>query len=627
MKVYVNKAVGRSEEINRSVLIRDLELKGIEVTPYIAEADTIFRYANDYEEVINNLSYNGKDKKEVFVYEQDKYTGKINVYNKENSCEIGYYIRTAESRKSVTCPMKPDDIKKLSADIINYITGKTNELVLVDPLPLNALYSLIDIYIETGRNNSNIEQIKTKYNINETDIEVIRNEVNGLTKYGKECELLIELRKVKSIWTMLPIQSGIKGLIISNNSDNIIINLVNARMSSIFFSKTKDETKRKNTADKYNKAIGNVITTARSSMFGTNKGFQTYCKIDQEQNGVYGLFIVDNELADGEVLVPHPANMDLNSARKEISFMGNKHEVIFLYNRKTIIINGPEAKKLRAIYRNGNYSYYKIYINSDKKLNIKDYPEIGDEVVVTRHPVTTMVLRLRVVGYTKSCSIRVNSKTALALYGDSDGDSFVVSWSKWTDKLKLHGVVELNEFCKAAGIEMDTTEYKNEFDINDFLSLEEDDEETCLIKSSESGLEQAKAKLMTKSATGEWGAAEMSLVQTAIINNMYFDMDMIYRKSLLSQVLVQAKNILAELQSGNGLSDEVKETIVLMSYLKGNTMKASRAVSNLLDITENEAINLINELKGIALPKEIIEEKKVDEDDFFKENIDIIMQR
>lgn len=48
---------------------------------------------------------------------------------------------------------------------------------------------------------------------------------------------------------------------------------------------------------------------------------------------------------------------------------------------------------------------------------------------------------------------------------------------------------------------------------------------------------------------------------------------------------------------------------------------------NLLDITENEAINLINELKGIALPKEIIEEKKVDEDDFFKENIDIIMQR
>ena len=80
MKVYINKAVGRSEEINRSVLIRDLELKGVEVTPYIAEADTIFRYANDYEEVINNLSYNGKDKKDIFVYEQDKYTGKINVY-------------------------------------------------------------------------------------------------------------------------------------------------------------------------------------------------------------------------------------------------------------------------------------------------------------------------------------------------------------------------------------------------------------------------------------------------------------------------------------------------------------------------------------------------------------------
>ena len=627
MKVYVNKAEGRATELIRNVLIKDLELKGVEVTPYIAEADTIFRYANDHEEVINNLSYNGKDKKDVFVYEQDKYTGEINIYNKKDSNNTNYYIRTSYGRKSVACPLDNAGIKQLSTDIMNYIIGRTNELVLVDPFPLNAIYKLIDIYIASGRKNSNIEELKTKYGINETEIEMIRNEIHSLVRYGRDGELLNEFRKIKSIWTSITVQNGITGLIIPNNSDNIIINLVNARMSSIFFGKATTEEKKNKSRNRYNESIGNVIATARSSVFGTNKGFQTYCKIDQEQNGIYGLFIVENELADGEVLVPHPANMDLNSARKEINFMGEKHEVIFLYNRKTIIINGPEAKKLRAIYRNGNYSYYKIYINSDKKLNIKDYPEIGDDVVVTRHPITTMVLRLKVVGYTNGCSIRVNSKTALALYGDSDGDSFVVSWSKWTDKLKLHGVVELNEFCKAAGIEMDTAEYKNEFNIDDFLSLEEDDEETCIIKSSESGLEQARAKLMTKSSTGEWGAAEMSLVQTAIINGMYFDMDMIYRKSLLSQVLVQAKNILADLQSGNGLSQEVKDTIVLMSYIKGNTTRASKAVANLLDISNKEAVNLINELKGIDIPKEIIEEVKESDDDFFNENLDIIMQR
>ena len=626
MKVYVNKAVGRSEEINRSVLIRDLELKGVEVTPYIAEADTIFRYANDYEEVINNLSYNGKDKKEVFVYEQDKYTGKINVYSREDSCDIGYYIRTQSGRKSVTCPLSANDVNKLSVDILNYITGKTNELVLVDPLPLNCLYNLIDIYIESGRNNSNIDKLKIKYNLNDTDVEIIKNEINSITRYGKDSELLQELRKVKSIWTSLLIQNGIKGLIIPNNSDNIVINLVNARMSSIFFSKSTKPDKKENSRVKYNKAISNVIATARNSMFGTNKGFKTYCKIDQEQNGVYGLFIVDNELADGEVLVPHPAHMDLNSARKEINFMGEKHEVIFLYNRKTIIINGPEAKKLRAIYRNGNYSYYKIYINSNKKLNIKDYPEIGDYVVVTRHPITTMVLRLKVVGYTNGCSIRVNAKTSLALYGDSDGDSFVISWSKWTDKMKLHGVVELDEFCKAADIEMDTAEYKNEFNIDDFLLLEEDDEETCLVKSSESGLEQASAKLMTKNATGEWGAAEMSLVQTAIINNMYFDMGMIYGKSLLSQIPVQSKNILTDLQNGI-ISDEVKETIALLSYIKGDTTKTVRPVANLFALSDKEAKELINKSKGVITPKIIEEENKVDEYDFFNENIDIIMQR
>ena len=44
MKVYVNKAEGRATELVRNILIRDLELKGIEVTPYIAEADTVFRY-------------------------------------------------------------------------------------------------------------------------------------------------------------------------------------------------------------------------------------------------------------------------------------------------------------------------------------------------------------------------------------------------------------------------------------------------------------------------------------------------------------------------------------------------------------------------------------------------------
>ena len=92
MKVYVNKAEGRATELIRNVLIKDLELKGVEVTPYIAEADTIFRYANDHEEVINNLSYNGKDKKDVFVYEQDKYTGEINIYNKKDSNNTNSFV-------------------------------------------------------------------------------------------------------------------------------------------------------------------------------------------------------------------------------------------------------------------------------------------------------------------------------------------------------------------------------------------------------------------------------------------------------------------------------------------------------------------------------------------------------
>ena len=627
MKIYMNKAQNKYEEYIREVVKENLELNGVEVTNFVNEADTILRYA-EKDDIASKLSYDGVDKKQVYVYSADD-NNNLNVYSRANNQDADYFIREVVERKSVACPLSADEVKALAKDILEYVVGRKNRITLVSPLPFNVFYQLIDIHIQATRKNiteSTKKTIAGRYGITLTELEMITNEVNAITHYSKESELLAVLRKVKSIWTNLPIITGnITGLIVPNNSDNIIINLFNARISDRFYGFATTDEKKENTKQRFSEHAGNIIKTARNSVFGTNKGFQTYCKPEQGQFGIYGLFIVDNTLKDGEVVIPNPVHMELNCNKRIVMVEGEEQEVVFLHNKRVILIRGTHSAELRKLYRKGVFSNYKIYCGAKGDFeNIKEYPDLGDKVVVTRHPITTLICRLKVAGYSDDCSIRVNAKTALALYGDADGDSFVISWSKWTDSLRLHGVAELREFCKAAQINMDTEEYKNDFDINDFICEMEDDKKTCDLKSSNSGLEQSRAKIMTKQWTGAWGSVEMALVQSLIISNVNIDIKMLYAKSLLSQTLVQAKNILAQLQSGEGLSDEVKETIELFALLKGNTLKAAEPVAALLDIEPKEAVRLINEIKGVAVPKELVEDDS-DNYDFFEQNQDIIM--
>lgn len=335
--------------------------------------------------------------------------------------------------------------------------------------------------------------------------------------------------------------------LLPNIGDNIFVNCISLQYNDLWSDKklakaSKEGVKAdlENNRSKEFELMGAINKTLKESTVGSS-AFKRYFFGDNR--GMYLLFIPDESLSDGEILIPEPTFSN----------------------------------------------------------NVKSYPKIGKKVVATRHPITTLILEMEVRGYTEDGSIRMNSHTALALYGDADGDSQSVCFNP--PRIKYSGVKQLENFRQVAGITVSKTATKcNQFSVEDFADVEPTENKDKLYKTS---VEQATAKMVTKELTGSFGAVERATILTMLSSNIKITEELLYQKSWLSQIPVQAKNVLESLKKGE-LSELDKNTILLFIAMSKNINLAIKTVSLLLGLTPEETRNKIVEWKtGEIETKEI----------------------
>lgn len=342
--------------------------------------------------------------------------------------------------------------------------------------------------------------------------------------------------------------------LLPNIGDNIFVNCISLQYNDLWSDKKLAKAHKEgvkadleNNRTKEFELMGAINKTLKESTVGSS-AFKRYFFGDNR--GMYLLFIPDETLADGEILIPEPT------------------------------------------FQN----------------NVKGYPKIGKKVVATRHPITTLILEMEVKGYTEDGSIRMNSHTALALYGDADGDSQTVCFNP--PRIKYSGVKQLESFRKVSGITVNKTPVKcRQFSVEDFNSVEPTENKDKLYSTS---VDQATAKMVTKELTGSFGAVERATILTLLSNNIKITEELLYQKSWLSQIPVQAKNVLESLKKGE-LSELDKNTILLFIAMSKNINLAIKTVSLLLGLTPEETRNKIVEWKTGEVETKEIEIKLIDE--------------
>ena len=443
------------------------------------------------------------------------------------------------------------ELKDQVKSIVFYMLGKVDSIKIDKVLHSEILMELVRIYQVCNSNLAKAvteKEIKAKsLGITVTELENVATMVKEVNNY-KENQLVELLRKIDSFYWHLG------QVIIPNMSDNIFTNMLDCLVKLLYANNSKDPDVQNKLLAKYHKNLANIKTTVYESITGS-KSFQKYAKREERQMGVYSLYICNNSLADDEIKIPHPSNVGCSR---------------------------------------------------------KGYPQKGDYVINTRHPITTLVGRFKVVGYTDDCTIQVNSFVALCLFGDADGDSQTVSWSPWSDTLKFDNIGEFRAFAKALGLKLDDgEEFKVTKELVDkFRNSKLPDAETCLEKLSATGIEQGEAKLVTSQITGAFGSVERDVIQTLIVNNKKLTSDMLLNKAWLSQIPVQAKNLLSDLRSGKELDELTKETLKLFVVMSKTQHIAAGTIAKLLGITKNQAVVLIDSFNGIEA--EILEKDKVE---------------
>lgn len=444
---------------------------------------------------------------------------------------------------------------KVAINIIKFLSNKADVIVINEVVEYLTLHRLMEIALTMTATSKYVEKKKIAYmkdlNLTEEELYKVSLLILGVTAY-EDNQFTRLLRKVKYFYDHKTKQ------VIPNISDNIFVNILQICKSRLKKSNTKDEDKIKSFDESISKAENSIIVTMKESLVGS-KAFKKYSLEDKRQMGVYSLFICDNSLENNEVMIPHPSTLGISR---------------------------------------------------------KNYPKIGDTILDARHPITTVIGELKVKGYTKDCSIRVNSYVALCQYGDADGDAHSCIWSALSEALKFDGESQFNSFSKVAGIKLEDSKYEFTQDMwEEIQESELPEEEKCLDKSSSSGLEQAEAKLVTKSVTGMFGSVERDVAQTLICNKVKTSMEVLHRKSWLSQIPVQAKNLLADLRSGKELDELTKETLKLYCEMQEKESMARRGIKELLGLDNKEATKVINDLYGIK--KQLIVET---EDEVLKTN-------
>lgn len=552
MKVYLSMMKGFEGDIARPLLEKLILTKGHEITDMYRNADLILKHVDKDQAEL----YVNRDKTVVFYIGND---GKPVFMKSKKGKLVPKSIKVAKQREIEYIPTVLSS-DKVAVNIVKFLAGKivsTEEnaelyCIVNEVVECSSLMRLMDIALTMTATSKAVDKKKISYmrNLKLTEEELYKASIAilGTTSY-EDNQFTRLLRKIKYFY-----DSNVKQ-VIPNISDNVFVNILQICKFKLYATNTRDESKIANYENIIEKANNSILVTVRESLVGS-KAFKKYSLDDKRQMGVYSLFICDNSLENNEIMIPHPSALGVSR---------------------------------------------------------KNYPKIGDTILDARHPITTVIGSLKVKAYTKDCSIRVNSYVALCQYGDADGDAHACIWSELAEALKFDEESQFNNFGKTAGIKLEDSEYKFTDSMwQEIQEAELPEEEKCIEKSSSSGLEQAEAKLVTKTVTGTFGAVERDVAQTLICNKVKSSMEVLHRKSWLSQIPVQAKNLLADLRSGKELDDLTKQTLKLYCEMQESEIKARKGIKALLDLSDKEAIKVINDLydrkEKATISKEIEDE-------------------
>lgn len=542
VKVPAKSLMGQKVKYDIEALVLN---KGHEVVQNENEASLVLRYI-DKDKVhlyINSI----KEGTTLFYLDENnefKFVQKVSITQGSQEAIGSYFIKGFKEPTKVPYPATAIGEDEQLKRIAFYLLGKTSSCSVNNILHGKVILSLVRIMLL--KDPKGTKSVAEKDNLAK-QLEVSLEDLNVIADMVREATSFSDNKLVKLIRSVEYFYDHINETILNNVSDSIFVNLIHMYQFLMYALRKngatdpKDIEKKNQFLSRYSEEKNAARKTIRESLTGSG-AFKKYVREGMEQMGVYTLFIPNNNLGDWEIKVPHPR------------FLGN-----------------PDS-----------------------------YPKIGTHVINTRHPITTLVPVFKVVGYTEDCSVQVNAKVALALYGDADGDAQSFSWSEWTKGMRWASDKEIADFCNAADIILDDVTGK-EFkpaELDYYLNLQPDTEEDCKIKSSASGLEQAEAKLVTKQVTGLFGATERDVAQTLIINNKDISMEMLHRKSWLSQIPVQAKNLLADLRSGKELDQLTKETLALFTIMQKDRLTAAKSISMLLGTTVEETVDLLADIFG-----------------------------
>lgn len=505
----------------------DIEAKGWELT---TDRDKAELYIN--QSTPKGLSFHTKEDQDVIRVVFDK--GQVKYYLPEG-VKLGRRFNVMEADQTkVNCVVTPEQDKEAILNLVRFvIEGTTVEVPSI--LGGTAMWKLA-ILMSKGYSklddNEKAELLEIGIG-NEAVAEVMAEEIRKQISF-KESKVGPYMRLVEYF--------HLGDVAFPNIGDNIFKNIIEvARAKKIISTMDVDTANDKQLA--YWRRLNEEIDEKRNSMRVTykesvlgSKAFARFKKKGKGNDGVYSLFIPDNSLKNGEVLIPH----------------------------------------------------YKTVPGSDKD----NYPKIGDRVGVIRHPITGILMEVTVVGFTMDGSIKINGLTALAFYGDADGDAISIFWGHFVDNLELHTTDDMKGFCNSANIKVvKHTVKKKQFSLKSFTKNDTTDTEGL----NKTGKEQAEAKKITSSQTGFWGSIERQICSTAIITDEQLTMEDLYHKSLLSQLPVQAKNVLDALRNAKDFSAIREDHLIAIELFtrgKGGAAFAKKGIKEMFATTEERAFEL-----------------------------------
>lgn len=566
MKVYIKNRDRITSLQAKKTLVKALESKEHEITTNVSEANIVFV------EIGKDSTLPIKPVKGQYYYKV--VNGRPVILRTKDSKNGAVKVLQEGKRMPLTDKYSKEDKENLLKGIVDLIVGRTKEVNVLDPFPFDVVCDLIDATLSYGREMA-IEKIKAsrfmeKHNIDELSMKALDDEIAKIIRIDNSSIILSMLSKADYIQTDL-----LGGFVyVPNISFSIVSNLVKIHKCYNFMEISKNAEKIEVFLERARKEANELKVTVRNSLVSKN-GWKLYSR--NNENGIYSIFIPDNHLSICEVKIPKPT---FSNIKREVD-----GTMVALLKDKKVLLTTEVKPKVVSFGKSLGYRIKRVDNLDDTLERLNVYPKIGDRVVVTRHPVTTLLIDCTVVGYTTDGSIRINNPMIQILEGDADGDSLSVSWGYPMD-IKFTSKEEVKEYIHIAGILTKVSYRDNNYAIDN--SIKPVDTK----KQEETAIEQAVAKLVTKSITGAFGITERTLILSCIIHKIKMDLEFVYTKSRISQLSVQAKNILASIKAGN-IDEEAKEALKAFFILSDNKIQALNTLAVFMELDVQEVISTL----------------------------------